>query len=140
MTSLVFWYRSLDLVVRGQSIAEKTGLTPWRNDPVSDLPGEAIYLRDEETGQVWSPTPMPSGGETSYLIRHGAGYSTFESQSHGLRQYLRLFASPSAPLKIAHLRLENLWDRPRRITVTYYAEWVYGNHKRHQSSFYCPRI
>ncbi len=101
-------------------------LTPWRNDPVTDLPGEALYLRDEETGLVWSPTPMPAGADTTHLIRHGAGYSIFESQSHGLNQTLRLFAAPEAPVKIAHLRLQNLWDCPRRLTVTYYAEWVLG--------------
>ena len=101
-------------------------LTPWRNDPLTDMPGEALYLRDEETGLVWSPTPMPAGAETAYVICHGAGYSTFESQSHGLNQNLRLFAAPDAPLKIVHLRLQNLWNRPRRITVTYYAEWVLG--------------
>ena len=101
-------------------------LTPWRNDPVTDMPGEALYLRDEETGLVWSPTPMPAGADTAHVIRHGAGYSIFESQSHGLNQKLRLFAAPDAPVKIAHLRLQNLWERPRRITITYYAEWVLG--------------
>ncbi|HEX7619789.1 MAG TPA: glucoamylase family protein [Anaerolineales bacterium] len=101
-------------------------LTPWRNDQVTDMPGEAIYLRDEETGLVWSPTPMPAGADTPHVIRHGAGYSIFESQSHGLNQNLRLFPLPDAPVKIAHLRLQNLWERPRRITVTYYAEWVLG--------------
>jgi cyclic beta-1,2-glucan synthetase len=101
-------------------------LTPWRNDPVTDMPGEALYLRDEETGRVWSPTLMPAGADTAHVIRHGAGYSIFESQSHGLNQNLRLFVAPDAPVKIAHLRLQNLWDRPRRITVTYYAEWVLG--------------
>jgi cyclic beta-1,2-glucan synthetase len=101
-------------------------LTPWRNDPVVDMPGEAIYMRDEETGLVWSPTPMPAGAETTHVIRHGAGYSIFESQSHGLNQNLRFFAAPDAPVKIVHVRLHNLWERPRRITVTYYAEWVLG--------------
>ena len=101
-------------------------LTPWRNDPLTDMPGEVLYLRDEETGLVWSPTLMPAGAETVHVIRHGAGYSIFESQSHGLNHKLRLFAAPDAPIKIAHLRLQNLWDRPRRITVTYYAEWVLG--------------
>ena len=113
----------------GCTWAENSGenrLTPWRNDPVTDLPGEALYLRDEETGLVWSPTPLPSGAETLHIIRHGAGYSIFESQSHGLNQNLRLFVVPDEPVKIAHLRLHNLWDRPRRITVTYYAEWVLG--------------
>jgi cellobiose phosphorylase len=113
----------------GCTWAENSGenrLTPWRNDPVTDMPGEALYLRDEETGLVWSPTLMPAGAETLHVIRHGAGYSIFESQSHGLNQSLRLFAAPDAPVKIAHLRLQNLWSRPRRITVTYYAEWVLG--------------
>ena len=101
-------------------------LTPWRNDPVSDTPGEALYLRDEETAQVWSPMPLPSRDAEPYLVRHGAGYSQFEHHSQGLKQTTRLFAAPDAPVKIIKLRLENTWNRPRRVTVTYYAEWVLG--------------
>jgi cyclic beta-1,2-glucan synthetase len=115
-------------------------LTPWRNDPLTDLPGEALYLRDEETGLVWSPTPMPAGSENACLIRHGAGYSTFETQSHGLNQHLRLFAATDAPVKIAQLRLENLWARPRRITVTYYAEWVLGTTREQNQAFIVPEF
>ena len=48
-------------------------LTPWANDPVADPPGEALYLRDEETAAVWSPTPLPCRAPAPYLIRHGAG-------------------------------------------------------------------
>ena len=40
--------------------AHEFRLTPWSNDPVQDTPGEAFYLRDEETGQFWSPTPLPA--------------------------------------------------------------------------------
>ncbi len=115
-------------------------LTPWRNDPVTDLPGEALYLRDEETGLVWSPTLMPAGADTLHVVRHGAGYSRFESQSHGLNQNLRLFAAPDAPVKIAHLRLKNLWERPRRITITYYAEWVLGTTRETQQAHIMPEF
>jgi cyclic beta-1,2-glucan synthetase len=115
-------------------------LTPWLNDPTTDIPGEAIYLRDEETGLVWSPTPMPTGADTVHVIRHGAGYSRFESQSHGLNQNLLLFAVPDAPAKIAHLRLQNLWERPRRITVTYYAEWVLGTTRDTQQAHIMPEF
>jgi cyclic beta-1,2-glucan synthetase len=101
-------------------------LTPWSNDPVADLPGEALYLRDEETAEVWSPTPMPCRAPAPYLIRHGAGYSNFEHNSHGLVQRLRLFAAQDAPVKIVQLRLENKWTHSRRITATFYAEWVLG--------------
>ncbi len=101
-------------------------LTPWRNDPVSDTPAEAIYLRDEETGDVWSPTPLPAGQDTACLIRHGIGYSTFERHSHGIEQRLRVYVAPDAPVKAVHLRLRNTSRRNRRITATYYAEWVLG--------------
>jgi len=101
-------------------------LTPWSNDPVRDPTGEALYLRDEETGDVWSPTPLPAGDGRPYRVRHGAGYTIFEHNSHGLRQQLTLFASPEDPVKIIHLRLENTWDRNRRITATQYVEWVLG--------------
>jgi cyclic beta-1,2-glucan synthetase len=116
----------------GFTWAENSGenrLTPWRNDPVSDTPGEALYLRDEETGIVWSPTPLPAGAPAPYLVRHGAGYSAFEHQSHGLKQLLRLSVAPDAPVKLVHLRLENMWKRHRRVTATFYAEWVLGTHR-----------
>jgi cyclic beta-1,2-glucan synthetase len=101
-------------------------LTPWSNDPIIDPPGEAIYLRDEETAEVWSPTPLPCRASAPYLIRHGAGYSIFEHNSHGLAQRLRLFAVSDAPVKVIQLRLENKWAHTRRITATFYAEWVLG--------------
>jgi len=101
-------------------------LTPWRNDPVSNTPAEAIYLRDEETGDVWSPTPLPAGDDEPYLVRHGIGYSTFEHHSHGIEQEVRIFVIPDAPVKVVQLRLRNRSQRNRRITAAYYAEWVLG--------------
>jgi cyclic beta-1,2-glucan synthetase len=64
----------------------------------------------------------------------------FENQSHGLNQRLRLFAAPDAPVKIAHLRLQNLWERPRRITVTYYAEWVLGTTRDVSQAYIIPEF
>jgi cyclic beta-1,2-glucan synthetase len=101
-------------------------LTPWRNDPLLDLPAEAIYLRDEETGQVWSPTPQPAPAGTAYLVQHGAGYTIFKHNSHGIKHSLRVFALPHAPVKALQLRLENTLPRTRRISATCYAEWTLG--------------
>ncbi len=115
-------------------------LTPWRNDPVTDPPGEALYLRDEEVGHVWSPTPLPAGAPAPYLIRHGAGYSVFEHSSHGLRQRLRVFAVPDAPVKVLRLRLENTWNRNRRITATFYAEWVLGTTRDTHQQYIVPEF
>jgi len=113
-------------------------LTPWANDPVRDSPGEALYIRDEETAALWSPTPGPAPASAPYLVRHGAGYSVFEHHSHGLGQSLRQFVVPDSPVKVIALRLENLWTRPRRLTATYYAQWVLGTDAEASSQFLVP--
>jgi len=115
-------------------------LTPWQNDPVSDPPSEALYLRDEETGQVWTPTPLPARDDAPYLIRHGIGYSIFEHNSHGLKQRLKTFAVPDQPVKIVQLRLENTTDTIRRINATYYAEWVLGSLREESAPFIIPEF
>ncbi|NTU80148.1 MAG: cellobiose phosphorylase, partial [Chloroflexales bacterium] len=115
-------------------------LTPWRNDPVGDQPGEALYIRDEETGQFWSPTPLPARDAEPYLIRHGAGYSVYAHHSHGLKQEVRLFTAPDAPVKVTRLRLENCWGHTRRITVTCYAEWVLGVNRPEQQQYTVPEF
>jgi cyclic beta-1,2-glucan synthetase len=115
-------------------------LTPWRNDPVSDVPAEALYLRDEETGQLWTPTPLPIRVQAPYLVRHGAGYTIFEHHSHGLKQRMRVFAARDAPVKVVQLRLENTWERNRRLTATYYAEWVLGTTRDVTQQYVIPEF
>ncbi|HWC04555.1 MAG TPA: glucoamylase family protein [Methylomirabilota bacterium] len=102
-------------------------LTPWSNDPVSDPPGEVIYIRDEETGELWSPTVLPIRQDTSaYVARHGQGYSRFEHTSHGIATELLQFVPREDPIKISRLTLQNHSGRPRRLSVTAYVEWVLG--------------
>jgi cyclic beta-1,2-glucan synthetase len=101
-------------------------LTPWTNDPVSDPPGEALYIRDEETAVVWTPTPQPAGDGVAHQIRYGAGYARWRSERHGLSQDVLVFVAPDDPVKVVRLRVGNHRHRPRRLTVTYYAEWVLG--------------
>jgi cyclic beta-1,2-glucan synthetase len=115
-------------------------LTSWQNDPVSDTPSEALYLRDEETGAVWSPTRLPAGAPAPYLIRHGAGYSVFEHNSHGIKQRLRVFAVSDAPVKIIHIHMENTWNRNRRITATFYAEWQMGPDRDIHQQYIVPEF
>jgi cyclic beta-1,2-glucan synthetase len=102
-------------------------LTPWSNDPVSDRPGEVIYLRDEDTREIWSATAEPVRDQAAtYVTRHGRGYSRFEHASHEIAADLTQFVPLSDPVKISRLTLRNLSGRPRRLSVTAYAEWVLG--------------
>jgi N,N'-diacetylchitobiose phosphorylase len=101
-------------------------LTPWRNDPVSDPHGEALYLRDEDAGVFWSPTPGPVAGDGRYETRHGFGYSRFRHGGQGLSQETTMFVPRRDPVKIVRLRLENTTDRPRRVSAFSYAQLVLG--------------
>ncbi len=101
-------------------------LTPWSNDPISDPAGEAIYLRDETSGEVWSPTPLPAGESAPTQVRHGAGYSVFEQKREGLEQELTLFVPKEDTVKLLLLRVKNTSARQRRLSATFYVEWVLG--------------
>ncbi len=106
--------------------ARENQLTPWSNDPVSDPPGEALYLRDEETGEIWSPTPLPIRGDGFYVVRHGQGYSRFEYEVRGIATDLTVLVAREDPVKISRLWVENRSATTRTLTVTAYAEWVLG--------------
>jgi cyclic beta-1,2-glucan synthetase len=102
-------------------------LTLWSNDPVTDRPGEVIYVRDEETGELWCPTAAPireSGGLHS--ARHGQGYSRFTHESHDVALDLLMYVPLADPIKISRLTVRNASAKARRLSITAYAEWVLG--------------
>ncbi|MGA8259042.1 MAG: glucoamylase family protein [Arenicellales bacterium] len=107
--------------------AHEFRLTPWHNDPVSDDSGEALYLRDEESGYFWSPTPLPSRGSGYYVSRHGFGYSVFEHDEAGIRSTLTVYVSVDAAIKFSVLKVHNASGRTRRLSATGYVEWVLGD-------------
>jgi cyclic beta-1,2-glucan synthetase len=116
-------------------------LTPWSNDPVTDPSGEVLYLRDADTGAMWTPTPGPSpaiGNERDapkYAVTHGPGRTQFSHQRHEILTELTLGVPRDDAVKIAHLRITNHGATPRRLSCTSYVEWVLGadrEHTRHQ--------
>jgi cyclic beta-1,2-glucan synthetase len=118
--------------------SQSNRLTPWHNDPTSDPPPEAIYLRDEQTGALWTPTALPIRESDAYRARHGQGYTVFEHNSHAIGQELTVFVPVSEngvgdPVKVMRLRLRNDSSRPRRLTVTYFAEWLLGTNREDQA-------
>jgi cyclic beta-1,2-glucan synthetase len=106
--------------------SQSNRLTPWSNDPVSDPPAEAVYLRDEETGQVWTPTPLPAGGDVPTVVYHGAGYTAYVREQFGLLAELTAFVPVADPVKVLRLRITNRTDRRRRLAACFYVEWVLG--------------
>ncbi len=106
--------------------AHEFRLTPWHNDPVSDASGEAFYIRDEETGRFWSPSPQPAPGRTGYVCRHGFGYSVFEHDEAGISSEAWVYAAVDAPVKFVLIKVRNHSPRSRRLSLTAFYELVMG--------------
>ncbi|MDY0226440.1 MAG: glucoamylase family protein [Desulfomicrobium apsheronum] len=115
--------------------AHEFRLSPWDNDPVANEGGEAFYLRDEERGHYWSPTPRPCRGAEPYVSRHGFGYSVFEHTERGIRSELMVYVALDAPIKFSVLKVSNVSERSRHISATGYVEWVLGD-LRPKSAFH----
>ncbi|MBA3583767.1 MAG: phosphorylase, partial [Gemmatimonadetes bacterium] len=115
-------------------------LTPWSNDPVSDPAGEALYVRDEESGALWTPTPLPIRESAPYEIHHGQGWSRFRVQVNGISSDLLQFVPLEDSIKISRLVLRNTTGRRRRLSVTGYAEWVLGVFRERTAPFVATEI
>ncbi len=117
--------------------SQQNRLTTWQNDPVIDPASEVIYLRDDDSGALWTPTALPIRENDAYRARHGQGYTVFEHNSHAISQELTVFMpfdedGPRDPVRICRLRLRNDSSRPRRLTVTWFCEWVLGSLREQQ--------
>jgi cyclic beta-1,2-glucan synthetase len=112
-------------------------LTPWHNDPVSDPQSEVIYLRDDESGAVWTPVALPRREKDAYRARHGQGYTVFEHNSHAIGLELTVFVPVAGngsgdPVKVCRLRLRNDSSHKRRLTLTWFVEWTLGSTREDQ--------
>ncbi len=106
--------------------SQQNQITTWSNDPVRDPPSEVIYLRDEDSGEFWTPTALPIREQSPYTIHHGQGYSRFEHTSRGIETVLTQFVPVDDPIKISRLKITNRSARARNLSVMAYAEWVLG--------------
>ena len=121
--------------------SQQNQITPWSNDPVGDAPGEVIYVRDEETGEIWGPTALPIREKhAAYTVRHGQGFSRFEHASHGISLELVQFVPVDDPVKISRLKIVNRSGRARRLSVTAYVEWVLGPNRSATAPFIISEI
>lgn len=112
--------------------AHEFRLSPWYNDALADSSGEAFYIRDEQTGKFWSPTPLPAKSSNPYTSIHGFGYSIFRNVNQGIASELTMFVAIDAPVKMITVKLTNLTPQSRRLSLTGYCEWVLGE-LRHKS-------
>jgi cyclic beta-1,2-glucan synthetase len=102
-------------------------LTRFTNDPVSEWSGEAMYLRDEDGGEVWGVTPGPLKRTRTgrrWVTRHGAGVTRFAHGAHDITSELAVFVHAEDPVKLALLSLHNTGTEPRRLSLFAHHEWA----------------
>src|SRR5690606_8981705 len=107
--------------------AHEYRITPWSNDPVSDVGGEAFYLRDEETGEFWSPSPFPAPGKNPYITTHGFGYTKYQHIHGGVHSKMHVFVDKEWPIKFIVLTVKNRSGRTRKFSATGFLEIILGD-------------
>jgi cyclic beta-1,2-glucan synthetase len=115
-------------------------LTPWNNDAVGDVSGEAFYIRDEESGRFWSPSPLPARGPMPYTTRHGFGYSVFDYVEDGISSEMRMYVATDAPVKFITFKLRNASGRPRRLSITGFFELLLGDRRETHSPYVVTEV
>lgn len=102
-------------------------VTAWQQDFASDTSGKFLFVRDTESGEVWSLSPAPIWRDPdAYRCRHGIGYTTFEAENHEIASEWTLFVHRHDPVELWLVTLRNLGSRPRRLELTSYLEWCCG--------------
>src|SRR6202795_2651898 len=104
-------------------------LTSFANDPVVDPTAEALFIRDDDSGDAWSPTPGPmvrhrTSGQ--FVVHHSAGVTRFARTTRGFRHELDVFVDVDDPVKFSLLALTNEGTAARSLSLFAYNDWVLG--------------
>ena len=100
-------------------------VTRWREDTTRDCWGSFLFLRDAETGDVWSAGFQPSGTEADdYEVVYSEDRAKIMQRDRSLSITLEIVVSPEDDAELRRLTVTNLENRDREIDVTSYAEVV----------------
>src|SRR5439155_7055102 len=101
-----------------------------------DPTGEALFIRDDESGDAWSPTPgpmprQPTSGQV--VVHHSAGATHFSRATRGIHHELDVFVDVDDPVKFSLLTLINDGGSARTLSVFAYNDWVLGPPRESQA-------
>lgn len=102
-------------------------ITRWQQDIKSDNYGKFVYIRDNQTQQFWSCTWKPVCKQPEfYEVRHGIGYTNISSQNNGIISSLIYYVAADEPVEVWQMRIRNITDQERFLSVFSYLEWDFG--------------
>ena len=104
-------------------------LTSFANDPIVDPTAEALFIREDDSGDAWSPTPGPMPRHATsgqFVVHHSAGVTQFSRATRGIGHELDVFVDVDDPVKFSLLTLTNHGGATRRLSLFAYNDWVLG--------------
>ena len=117
--------------------SEFNRLNRWHQDLVKDDWGKYFYLKNEGTGEVWSPTWMPAKTKLDYYqVRYGFGYAQFESEFKGIKTLLTVFIPLNEQIEIWNFKIQNKNGQRINLSVHSYFEWCLGSSADHHREFH----
>lgn len=117
--------------------SEFNRLNRWHQDLVQDNWGKYFYVKNEDTGEVWSPTWMPVKTKLDfYQVRYGFGYAKFKSEYKGIRILLTVFVPLNDQIEIWNFQIQNKKSSRIKLSVYSYFEWCLGSSSDHHREFH----
>ena len=112
------------------------------NGAPMDRPGHYVYLRDDDTGEYWSLSWQPCGGDLAdYKCRHGLSYSVYECTRGGVDASQTLFIPRGENVELWDVKLANRTNTKRNLSLYSYAEFSFHqipiDNQNFQMSLYC---
>ncbi len=98
-----------------------------RHQYYEDMPARLIYIKDEDTGEIWTVNVQPFGKVDTFEARHGVGYTHISSSYQAIQASLRYFVPRGIDAELWELELANTGKAPRRLSVYSFADMVLGN-------------
>ncbi len=109
----------------GYSRRQQLALTRWREDITSDAWGSFVFVRDLDTGDVWSTTHQPSGREAEeYEATFSLDRAVWRRVDSGLETRTEVVVSPEDDAELRRVSITNNSHRARSLDLTSYAEVV----------------
>jgi cyclic beta-1,2-glucan synthetase len=102
-------------------------LTNWTNDPISNDPGEIVYIKDKDSNNIWSATLLPCKTDANYTTEHTQGKSTFKTQYESIETETTVYVPQKDKVKIIAVKIKNNSNKKRNLQLTYYVEWALNN-------------
>lgn len=109
------------------SNARENKLTVWNNDPLDDVPSEAIILGENEI--IWSITKKPIKTNSDFYVLHSFGFSEFKNNYNGILSKQKVFCAKLSDTKFYDIELKNCSEKLRHIDVMFTANLVMGDFK-----------